>query len=1221
MRPDASGNSRGPILERSGKSQQGFCIAREVMENCAKEETRIVFDPLGSPLFPTPVPGSASTYHVHDTFNPTEDEIYDWQISLLKAEDVTDQPRCYGGATSCASESRSQHTDLTYYPSGELYTVTRAPGDVTAQVQTTLGRDVYGNVNQVVELSATGDLRTMDSTFDERGMFPISTTNRLGQTTQFRYDDRFGKLTARVDANEIVETWSYDDFGILRNYQGPGGEEKTDIEPDGTTSTYGFAVMGKYRIRKQKTGGSTSVDRYNSLGQLVARELSGLNGSTVIEEFAYDKRDRLSISSRPHLPNDYTQGLVRFGYDDLDRVTTQTMPNGSVIRSDYSLLSSISNEVAALVPSIAGVMSVARMTDANGNATYQFLDREGRPLAATDANLKTTTYTYGAFSTLKKIIAPSGTLSYEFDNFGRMLSATDAALGGQRTLSYNGLDELVTSRDPAGRLNTIFYDELGRQKRLENADGTTTWTYDDGLNAIGRLSRTLSPSGQQSSYAYEPPTGGANRGLLASVTQSLVSPGATASTPPTVLTTTYHYDQFSRLEQIDYPGDGTAALSVKYGFDAAGHVTSVSDAADPSNVYWQLTGAHQGYRPSQETFRNGVVTERQYETLTGYLSSITTKHGSNSIQQLGYGYDANGNLNVRTDGLTGLSEAFGYDALNRVSSTTYSNSLVPETFGYDPVSNALSHRDHVGAYTYYPNGRDWVKAAGDTQYTHDALGNIQTRSGPSVPGVGQEFTYTTFDLPSHVSFQNNPSGGADFAYDSGGSRVIKQTSDQTTFYANDLYQRTVPSVGTGGTTGHRFMIYAGGRAIAAVSQPQASGPAAIQYLHDDSLGSVQTTTASDASVVETRHFDTFGDARGSLVSSTPMPYGYTGQEQDSELGLVNMHGRLYDPTLGQFMSADPVIQAPFSQGLNRFAYAFNSPLNYTDPSGYSAEESEAAAIGIGVGYFSGLAATLLTSGGSVGAAAGTTSAAATTGGQVATSAGVAAAAPALAAAGMGAGIASSIATTAVLTGRQAVRTSVSASPTTRSATAAGNGPTAVGRSSYGTMATCPVTERPAGLSVFDPEAGAMACDGTPQQCAEIVRKNIEAIREAEWELFWAYTGGQVFKVGRWGWSGFKAWRTARAADAAARAMPNAAVIRGIKALSDGAKLTAEQVSELGKNIDVILQKTLPAKVHVGRAQDVVNLFKTDSRFRFLDQVPGGRQRIVDAFKKFGLEFK
>src|SRR5262245_32224829 len=47
-----------------------------------------------------------------------------------------------------------------------------------------------------------------------------------------------------------------------------------------------------------------------------------------------------------------------------------------------------------------------------------------------------------------------------------------------------------------------------------------------------------------------------------------------------------------------------------------------------------------------------------------------------------------------------------------------------------------------------------------------------------------------------------------------------------------------------------------------------------------------------------------------------------------------MKGRLYDPSLGQFLSSDPLLTEPASQGLNRFAYVDNSPLNYTDPSGF-----------------------------------------------------------------------------------------------------------------------------------------------------------------------------------------------------------------------------------------------------------------------------------------------
>jgi len=71
--------------------------------------------------------------------------------------------------------------------------------------------------------------------------------------------------------------------------------------------------------------------------------------------------------------------------------------------------------------------------------------------------------------------------------------------------------------------------------------------------------------------------------------------------------------------------------------------------------------------------------------------------------------------------------------------------------------------------------------------------------------------------------------------------------------------------------------------------------------------------------------------------------GFTGQEQDGDMGLTDMKGRIYDPLAGRFMSADPIMQAPFwSQGLNRYSYVFNNPVNYTDPSGFVAE---------GLGYF------------------------------------------------------------------------------------------------------------------------------------------------------------------------------------------------------------------------------------------------------------------------------
>jgi RHS repeat-associated protein len=55
----------------------------------------------------------------------------------------------------------------------------------------------------------------------------------------------------------------------------------------------------------------------------------------------------------------------------------------------------------------------------------------------------------------------------------------------------------------------------------------------------------------------------------------------------------------------------------------------------------------------------------------------------------------------------------------------------------------------------------------------------------------------------------------------------------------------------------------------------------------------------------------------------------------ADVGLIHMNGRVYDPLIGRFGAPDPMTESPYStQGWNRYAYVGNSPLNFTDPSGY-----------------------------------------------------------------------------------------------------------------------------------------------------------------------------------------------------------------------------------------------------------------------------------------------
>jgi len=115
-----------------------------------------------------------------------------------------------------------------------------------------------------------------------------------------------------------------------------------------------------------------------------------------------------------------------------------------------------------------------------------------------------------------------------------------------------------------------------------------------------------------------------------------------------------------------------------------------------------------------------------------------------------------------------------------------------------------------------------------------------------------------------------------------------------------------------------------------------------RYLHRDHIGSVTAITDETGTVVETLSYDPHGKRRQATwedavtqVFSAETTRGFTNHEMLDDVGLIHMGGRVYDPDLGRFISADPHIQEPLNgQALNRYSYVLNNPLSYTDPSGY-----------------------------------------------------------------------------------------------------------------------------------------------------------------------------------------------------------------------------------------------------------------------------------------------
>ena len=119
------------------------------------------------------------------------------------------------------------------------------------------------------------------------------------------------------------------------------------------------------------------------------------------------------------------------------------------------------------------------------------------------------------------------------------------------------------------------------------------------------------------------------------------------------------------------------------------------------------------------------------------------------------------------------------------------------------------------------------------------------------------------------------------------------------------------------------------------------------YTTADHLGSGTVTMDSSGATLVNLSFGAFGKRRGAAWNDVPSTGdwtqitatgrdGFTGHEHLDNVGAIHMNGRVYDPTLGRFLSADPVYVGDLTnpQSLNPYSYVGNRPLSATDPSGY-----------------------------------------------------------------------------------------------------------------------------------------------------------------------------------------------------------------------------------------------------------------------------------------------
>lgn len=387
---------------------------------------------------------------------------------------------------------------------------------VTSEVTDPLGRKTsYGidAAGRVVEtVGPDGGVNTVQ--YDPANQV-LSTKDPAGAVTTYTYDQN-GNLESLKDARDGITTWAYDAADRVHRMTDQLGRDTTYTytalgRPETVTDRRGLTTEYRYdELQREvftgfgRTGSpgayqyeSTLTSVYDAKGRLESVTDSTPGAGAVT--YGYDERDRLTSETTPQgtttrvwdeidrlrvlkvpgLPDttyDYdrtdrltkvTRGTVEasYGYDSTGRLKTQTLPGGIVRTADYDLAGALTS-----LRFSAGAQSL-------GDLTYHYdsagrLDRTGGTWARADLPEPVTTAVFDAANRLTSLDG----VTRSYDNEGNLTS------DGTSTYSWNARGQLAGTTGAVGAA-AIKYDPLGR--RIGTTVGGETWNLRyDGDNLL-----------------------------------------------------------------------------------------------------------------------------------------------------------------------------------------------------------------------------------------------------------------------------------------------------------------------------------------------------------------------------------------------------------------------------------------------------------------------------------------------------------------------------------------------------------------------------------------------------------------------------------------------------------------------------------------------------------------------------------------------------------------
>jgi RHS repeat-associated protein len=881
------------------------------------------------------------------------------QTPVFPADAMTDTRAWYDGQTYGAAPTVGNVTveeRLTEHPaSGPLYyPKSRASYDIHGRVVEVV--DALGHTTRAGYQPAIGGPLTR-----------ATTTNALGHTGTVDQEPAWGLPVTAVDVNNRVTEVRYDALGRSAEVWQPNRSRanghagnarftyqvrqdaptvitSTTIGPNGRYTTKNTLYDGLYRIRQTQQaaagGGRLIVDtRYDSHGRATKSTQPYVNDSAVDTE--------LWVASEVAVP-----GLTVTQYDGAGRQIEQIFRGGAIEK--WRTSTRYGGDRIHTTPPQGGTATTA-ITDARGQLVAQRQYHGGTPSGPYDE----TKYTYHPVGHLATVTDPAGSVwRYTHDLRGRQIEVQDPDKGTTLT-EYDAVGRPVRATDARGISLAFSYDVLGRRTGVHSGQVTGTklagWTYDTAIGGKGALASTTRWVDGNAYTTKVEAYNALGQPLLTTATIP-ASEGPLAGTYRSAKK--YNDDGSPRGES--YPGGGgLAEESINHTYDDDSRPLTTTGGMDGTTVTYVSDTQYTRYGEAQR-LQLGEGTKRAWlsyyfddhtRRLKRYIVDAETPRPM--VADVNYTYDPAGNVTSIAD--TPLDRApdlqcFSYDHLRRLTeawtpgdgcagqpSTGQLAGPAPywQSFGYDKVGNRTSEvwhsagGDTTRSYQYAqagsqtrPHAVTSVASSGPAglgvdEFGYDAAGNTTARKGP---GRDQHLTWNDEGQLAKVV---DGLKSTEYLYDANGGRMIRRDPAGTTLFLGNQELRLDKI--TGKVTSTRYYTH-GGKIVALRTGGQ------LTWLAGDHQGTQQVAIDSGDLTVRQRRQTPFGTHRGS-PAAFPGDRGFVGGTIEASTGLVRLGMREYDPALGRFLSVDPVIDPKNPQQLNAYAYANNSPVTFSDPTG------------------------------------------------------------------------------------------------------------------------------------------------------------------------------------------------------------------------------------------------------------------------------------------------